>query len=83
MMAFLWLAAARERLKKNEIKTVFIEKKMKEIRIINRAKWLLIEKENLSEAQAHREIEKRAMDRCLPKTDIANEIISKYSQFEA
>ena len=56
---------------------------MKEIRIINRAKWLLIEKENLSEAQAHREIEKRAMDRCLPKTDIANDIISKYAQFEA
>ncbi len=79
MMAFLWLAAARERLRKNEIKTVSIEKRMNEIRVINRAKWLLIENEKLSEAEAHRKIEKQAMDSCLPKIDIANKIIGKYS----
>ena len=79
MMAFLWLAAARERLRRSEIKTVSIEKRMQEIRILNRAKWMLIEKENMSEAEAHRHIEKQAMDRCLPKADVANEIIDKYA----
>lgn len=77
--AFLWLAAARERLRMTETKTVSIEEKMKEIRTVNRAKWLLIENENLSESEAHRSIEKQAMDRCISKGDVANEIIAKYS----
>ena len=76
MTAFLWMAATRERLRKREKKSVSIEQKMKEIRIINRAKWLLIEKEGLSEPEAHRYIEKQAMDKCVPKIDIANEIIN-------
>ena len=79
MTAFLWMAATRERLRKREAKAVSLEQRMKEIRIINRAKWMLIEKENMNEAEAHRKIEKQAMDSCLPKIDIANKIIDKYS----
>ena len=36
-----WLAAARERLRKLEKKTLSVEEKMEEIRLVNRAKWLL------------------------------------------
>ena len=38
-----WMIATRERLKKFEKKTVSTEEKMQEIRIVNRAKWVLIE----------------------------------------
>ena len=37
-----WMAAARERLRKLESKALTIEEKMEEIRLVNRAKWLLI-----------------------------------------
>ena len=80
MTALLWLAAARERLRKNEQKSISIEEKMKEIRTVNRAKWLLIEREGMSETEAHRHIEKLAMDRCLPKSTIAGEIIENFSE---
>lgn len=75
LTALLWLAAARERLKQHETKTVSLEQKMKEIRTVNQAKWWLIEHEKMSEAQAHRFIEKSAMDRCVSKTTIAKEIL--------
>ena len=73
-----FMSAARERLRGSEEKALSIEEKMKEIRLVNRAKWLLIEREALSEPQAHRSIEKSAMDRCVPKRQVAEEIIEKY-----
>ena len=74
-----WLASARERLRKLEKKTVSIEEKMEEIRIVNRAKWLLIEVLKMTEADAHRYIEKQAMDRCISKRAVAEDIIRTYS----
>ena len=74
-----WMASARERLRKNESKTISIEEKMKEIRIVNRAKWLLISELKMDEQTAHRYIEKKAMDRCVSKRIIAEEIIETYS----
>ena len=52
---------------------------MAEIRIVNRAKWLLITERNMDEPQAHRYIEKQAMDRCVPKKTVAEEIIQAHS----
>lgn len=72
-----WMASTRERLRKTEKKTVSIEEKMAEIRLVNRAKWVLIEQENMTEAQAHRFIEKQAMDQCVPRRTIAEEILRK------
>lgn len=73
-----WMIATRERLKKFEKKTLSTEEKMMEIRTVNRAKWLLIEKEHMTEQEAHRYIEKRAMDLCVSKGSIAEEIIRTY-----
>ena len=56
-----------------------IEEKMEEIRIVNRAKWLLISELKMDEPQAHRYIEKQAMDRCISKREVADEIIKTYS----
>ena len=74
-----WLISAREGLKRNRKKTLSIEEKMNEIRLVNRAKWLLISELKMTEADAHRHIEKQAMDRCSPKSRIAEEIIKMYS----
>ncbi|MEE1054310.1 MAG: ANTAR domain-containing protein [Acutalibacteraceae bacterium] len=74
-----WLIATRERLRRLDKKTVTIEEKMQEIRIVNRAKWMLIENMQIAEADAHRYIEKQAMDRCVSKRDVAEEIIKTYT----
>ena len=74
-----WMAATRERLKKLEEKTISVEEKMKEIRLVNRAKWLLISELQMDEPRAHRYIEKQAMDRCITKKEVAEDIIRTYS----
>ncbi|MBR6917119.1 MAG: ANTAR domain-containing protein [Clostridia bacterium] len=78
-LALDWMASARERIRKNEKKTLTIEEKMNEIRLVNRAKLLLISEVKMSEPAAHRYIEKQAMDRCIPKREVAEEIIKTYS----
>ena len=78
-IALSWLSSAREKLRKTEKKTLSIEEKMEEIRIVNRAKWLLIGELKLDEPEAHRYIEKQAMDRCVSKRVVAEEIIKTYS----
>ena len=78
-IALSWLSSAREKLRKTEKKTLSIEEKMEEIRIVNRAKWILIRELKLDEPEAHRYIEKQAMDRCVSKKVIAEEIIKTYS----
>ncbi len=72
------LCGTRRRLLAMEKKTATIEERMEEIRIVNRAKWLLIERLHMTEKEAHRYIEKRAMDRCVTKRSIAETIISTY-----
>lgn len=72
------LCGTRERLRRMEQKTASVEEKMEEIRIINRAKWLLIEHLKMTENQAHRYIEKQAMDRCVTRRAIAENILSTY-----
>ena len=52
---------------------------MEEIRLVNRAKWLLISELKMDEPDAHRYIEKQAMDRCVTRREVAEEIIKTYS----
>ncbi len=77
--ALSWMASAFERLKKTEQKTLSIEEKMTEIRLVNRAKWILISELKMDEPQAHRHIEKQAMDRCVSRRTVAEEIIKLYT----
>ncbi len=72
------LCGTRERLRRMEQKTATIEEKMEEIRIVNRAKCLLIEQLRMTEKEAHRYIEKQAMDRCVTRRTIAEKILQTY-----
>ncbi len=77
--ALRWLLTAKRKLTGFERKTNKIEDKMEEIRLVNKAKWLLISNEGLLEPEAHRYLEKEAMDRCTTRKQIAQEVIEKYS----
>ena len=77
--ALLWMTSARERIRKLEKKTLSIEEKMEEIRLVNRAKWLLISQLKMDEPTAHRYIEKQAMDKCVSRREIAAGIIRTYT----
>ena len=58
--------------------TTKLKVKMEEIKLVNRAKMLLMQNMNMSEQEAHRYIEKEAMDRGMKKTAISEEIIKTY-----
>lgn len=72
------LCITRERLRGMEKKAVTLQEKMEEIRLVNRAKWLLIEELKMTEQEAHRYIEKQAMDRCVTRRAVAEQILSIY-----
>ena len=77
--ALSWMASARERLRKLEQKALSTEERMEEIRIVNRAKCLLISELKMTEPDAHHYIEKYAMDNCISKRTAAQNIIKIYS----
>ncbi|HHY28407.1 MAG TPA: ANTAR domain-containing protein [Desulfitobacterium dehalogenans] len=56
-----------------------LKKRMDERKIIEQAKWLLVEKLNMSEPEAFRHIQKKAMDLRLPQLQVAEEIIKDYT----
>ncbi len=80
IQAFDWMRTIRERLRGLEKKAVSLEDKMAEIRIVNRAKWSLIEVCRMTEADAHRYIEKQAMDRCVTRREVAEGILRAYEK---
>ncbi|MDO4966028.1 MAG: ANTAR domain-containing protein [Lachnospiraceae bacterium] len=74
------LSAMSSKLKKMEKKNRTLEEKMNDIRVMNHAKWLLIDKKKITEDEAHHLIEKHAMDRRISKREAAQEIISDYEK---
>lgn len=75
-----WLCATRERMRRMEKKSVSLQEKMDEIKLVNRAKWVLITHLNMAEDAAHRYIEKQAMDRCVSKRVVAEDILRTYKE---
>ena len=55
-----------------------LQKKLEELRCVSRAKCILIEREQYTEEQAHRYIEKLAMDTRRNRREVAMEILSRY-----
>ena len=81
--AILWSAlkmasAAHSRLVRLQAENSRLRQKIEDIRVVDRAKYLLIANMNMSEEDAHRRIEKQAMDSRLPRRAVAEKIISAY-----
>ena len=73
------LCATHERLRSRQQTLHTVENAVEEIKLINRAKWLLISCLNMTEDEDHRYIGKLAMQQQRPKRDIAEGIIRTYS----
>lgn len=71
-------AAVGRRLFAARSKARTLESKMDEMKVVNRAKWLLIDKLGMAETDAHRYIEKLAMDTRETRREVAEGIIKTY-----
>ncbi len=72
------LCATRERMRRMGEKQKTVEEKIEEMRLVNRAKWLLIKCLGMTEPDAHRYIEKQCMDLRITKREAAQTIIKTY-----
>ena len=72
------MICARERLRTAEKKADKAQNRLDAIRIVNKAKWFLIENEGMSEEEAHKFVEKKAMDAGIAKKLAAQLIIDNY-----
>ncbi len=68
-------AASNHRLQRLRVENDRIQAKLAQVRLVSRAKCLLIERKGLTEAEAHRAIEKEAMDSRRDRGEVAQEII--------
>jgi len=75
-----FLCAMRERLRSAGKAQVTVEDKMKELRLINKAKWLLIESGHMTEDDAHRYIGRRAMEQRISRVEVAEAVIRAHEQ---
>lgn len=72
------MASASARLRELEEQAESLKAKMEELRLVDRAKLILVQQFKMTEKDAHRFIEKKAMDRCVKRSVIAQRIIRTY-----
>jgi response regulator NasT len=68
----------RDRLRHVQAENAQLRQKIEDIRITDRAKYILISHMNMSEKEAHRYIEKQAMDMRATKRAVAEAILRTY-----
>ena len=73
--AIRYLTAVQKKIHVLERKNVKAEEKLEEMRIINKAKFLLVEQRHMTEDQAHRFVGKQAMDHGISRKRAAQSII--------
>lgn len=76
--AIRYLVSVQNRIHKLEQKNITLEEKIKEIRVVNKAKGLLTQHKGMTEDEAHRYIGKLAMDNGVSRKRIAEDIIEEY-----
>ncbi|HCC35245.1 MAG TPA: response regulator receiver protein [Ruminococcaceae bacterium] len=70
--------SARGRIKKMREENTRLKQKIEDIRVVDRAKCILISFMGMSEQEAHRYIEKQAMDMRAAKRAVAEDILKTY-----
>ena len=70
--------SAHIKLKRVQDESIQLKQKIEDIRIVDRAKYILISYMNMNEKEAHRYIEKQAMDMRTTKRLIAERILKTY-----
>jgi response regulator NasT len=83
--ALLWAAlknmgVARNRMLAMREQNDDLRRKLEDVRLVSRAKSILISSLKMSEQQAHRFIEKQAMERRVTRGEIARRVINTYEE---
>lgn len=76
--ALMLAQSAHNRIEKINRENSKLKQKIEDIRIVDRAKCILVSYFNMSEQEAHRNIEKQAMDMRTTKRQVAEEILKTY-----
>ncbi len=76
--ALRFMTVSNARLGKYQQRAAKLNAKIEEIRIVNHAKWELIEKLGITEKEAHKLIEKQAMDTRRTRREVAETILKTY-----
>jgi len=76
--ALILAKSARNKIKRVQAENKSLKQKIEDIRIVDRAKCILISHMNMTEQEAHRYIEKQAMDMRSAKREIAESILRTY-----
>jgi response regulator NasT len=58
-----------------------LRQKIEDIRIVDRAKWILVSYMQMNEKEAHRYIEKQAMDLRTTKREVAEGLLKTYESY--
>jgi response regulator NasT len=74
--------SVQSRIKRIQAENIKLKQKIEDIRIIDRAKWLLISCMKMSEQEAHRYIEKQAMDMRSSRRIVAEGILIRYENYQ-
>jgi len=85
--ALFWSAlslakSVQNRIRRLQAENIKLKQKIEDIRIIDRAKLLLISSMKMSEQEAHRYIEKQAMNLRSPRRIIAEGILRRYENYQ-
>ena len=76
--ALMLARSAQNRIKRMQLENAKLKQRIEDIRVVDRAKWALVSSMGLSEGEAHRLIEKQAMDQRATRREIAEEILGKH-----
>lgn len=76
--ALMLAKSAQSRIKNMQAENSRLKQKIEDIRIVDQAKCILISYLNMSEQEAHRHIEKQAMDMRATKRTVAESILKTY-----
>jgi response regulator NasT len=85
--AVFWLTlslarAVHGRMKLIQAENEQLKQKIEDMRIVDRAKWVLVSRMHINEKDAHRYIEKQAMNLRTTKRAIAEKILKSYKTIE-
>ena len=77
--ALTFLSAQSQKMDKAIEENQRLQAKLEEVKVVSRAKMLLMEKNKMSEEAAHKHIDKTSKDQRRPKVDVAKSIVDMYS----
>ncbi|BDC96765.1 MULTISPECIES: ANTAR domain-containing response regulator [Treponema] len=80
LQAVKLLIASRRQVQRVEAENRKLLQKIEELRMVSRAKCVLIQTLKMTEAQAHRYIEKQSMDLRLTRTAVAENVLRTYER---